>query len=121
MVLCITHSQDFYTIDIEQRSLQKAGMASFRLNTDEFATRYQLSYKLWNDVQDAYLLSDDQKIHASQVTGVWYRKLWKLKLPQDLDPNYHDVFMKEYQAYLQLFFNQLHQVPWINNMQADHF
>ncbi|MGB8193314.1 MAG: hypothetical protein WCF67_15395, partial [Chitinophagaceae bacterium] len=112
MVLCITHSQDFYTIDIVQRSLQQQGMASFRLNTDEFAISYRLNYTLQSNAADAYLIVDGQKIHASQITGVWYRKLWKLTVPPDLDPDYHDVFSKEYRTYLQLFLNQLAEVPW---------
>jgi glutathione synthase/RimK-type ligase-like ATP-grasp enzyme len=41
-------------------------------------------------------------------------------VPEELDPAYQPVFIKEYQTYRQLFFNALQRVPWMNPMQADH-
>src|SRR5215212_4642487 len=105
MVLCITHSKDFYTIDIVQQALERAGINSFRLNSDEFALRYKLKYALRGDAQGIELSLDGQTITSSQVNAVWYRKLWKLSVPAELDPAYHDVFRKEYQTYMQIFFN----------------
>jgi glutathione synthase/RimK-type ligase-like ATP-grasp enzyme len=120
MVLCITHSQDVYTIDIVQQALQQEGMPSIRFNSDEFAINCKLNYMLRNGEQENHLLINNQKINASQITGVWYRKLWKMKLPHELDANYSDVVIKEYSTHLQLFFHQLRHVPWMNNMQQDH-
>ncbi|HYF30966.1 MAG TPA: hypothetical protein VD993_07590 [Chitinophagaceae bacterium] len=120
MVLCITHSKDHYTIDIVQQALERAGMPSFRLNTDEFAINCRHNYTFNKNHQENVLLIDGQTIDAAQISGVWYRKLWKLQVPRELDPAYQDIFIKEYQTYLQLFFNRLHHVPWINNMQTDH-
>jgi glutathione synthase/RimK-type ligase-like ATP-grasp enzyme len=120
MVLCITHSQDFYNIDIVQQALQQAGMPSFRFNSDEFALNCKLNYMLRNGERENYLLINGQKITASQISGVWYRKLWKMKVPDELDMNYREVFIKEYATYQQLFFDQLQHVPWMNSMQQDH-
>src|SRR5215213_5130408 len=117
MILCITHSSDFYTIDIVERSLQQAGVRTFRLNTDEFATSYQLNYHLQ---QDACLNIGDKELAAADITGVWYRKMWKLKVPPELDPAYQQIFTKEYQTYLNIFFNQLSHVPWMNWIRTDH-
>lgn len=120
MVLCLTHSKDHYTIDIVQHSLQQAGIRSLRLNTDEFAVNNRLNYTLRQDVQENYLLAEGQKVHASDISAVWYRKLWKLKVPDDLDPAFHEIYHKEYRTYLQIFFNRLSHVPWMNNMRTDH-
>ena len=120
MVLCITHSADFYTIDIVEHALQQLGMRSFRLNTDEFAINCRLNYRLQQDSDDACLHVGDKKICASDIEGVWYRKMWKLKVPTDLDPAYQAIFTKEYQTYLNIFFNQLHPVPWMNHINTDH-
>jgi glutathione synthase/RimK-type ligase-like ATP-grasp enzyme len=120
MVLCLTHSSDVYTIDIVQQSLKQAGMPSFRLNTDEFALNYRLKYSLQNSSQETCLKLNGQEINAAQISAVWYRKLWKLKVPEDLDPAYHDIFNKEYRTYLQIFFDQLSHVPWMNSMSSDH-
>jgi len=120
MVLCITHSRDFYTIDIVQQALEQSGFRSFRLNSDEFAVRYKLNYILNGDAQEMQLSAGTETITSSQVNAVWYRKLWKLSIPPELDPAYHDVFRKEYQTHLQIFFNSLDHVPWMNRMAADH-
>lgn len=120
MVLCITHSQDIYTIDIVQQALQQQGVSSIRFNSDEFAINCKLNYLLRNGEQENHLLINGKKIYASQIAGVWYRKLWKMKLPDELDANYSEFVIKEYNTYLQLFFHQLRQVPWMNNMQQDH-
>lgn len=117
MVLCITHSADFYTIDIVQRSLHQAGIDSTRLNTDEFAINYRLNYNLQ---QNACLHTGNKKICAAEISGVWYRKMWKMKVPTELDPAYQQVFTREYQTYLDIFLNQLQHVPWMNRIRTDH-
>jgi glutathione synthase/RimK-type ligase-like ATP-grasp enzyme len=116
MVLCVTHSNDFYTIDIVQQHLQKLGISSFRMNTDEFAIRYRLQY----NTRDCCLVTNGQTIHASQISAIWYRKLWALQTPLDLDPAYRNTFVREYETYRNLFFQALRQLPWINSMEADH-
>ena len=120
MILCLTHSNDFYTIDIVQQHLLKSGYSSFRLNTDEFATSYRLNYSLQSNIRECFISVNGQKIYASQIQAVWYRKLWNFKIPPELDPSYRDVFLKEYQTYLHIFFNSLNRVPWMNNIDADH-
>src|SRR5882724_3628025 len=100
MVLCITHSADYYTIDIVQQHLQKRGFDSFRFNTDEFAAQYRFGYTL----QDYELATGGQVLRASQVQAVWYRKLWQIKPPATLDPAYRDSFIKEYLTCRDLFF-----------------
>jgi glutathione synthase/RimK-type ligase-like ATP-grasp enzyme len=117
MVVCITHSNDYYTVDIVQQELEKRGVPFFRFNSDDFAVRYQIDYSLHQ-----YCLSaGGETIRDSQISAVWYRKLWDLKVPEALDPAYQPVFTKEYQTFRQLFFNALQKVPWMNPMPADHF
>jgi glutathione synthase/RimK-type ligase-like ATP-grasp enzyme len=120
MILCLTHSQDFYTIDIVQQALQQAGYSTLRLNADEFAVRYRFDYSLLTDNREINLLTGDQKINAAQIQAVWYRKIWDLKVPGELDAAYRNIFIKEYNTYRQIFFNQLDHIPWMNKMRADH-
>jgi len=120
MILCLTHSQDFYTIDIVQQSLQRAGFVAVRFNSDEFGAHCRFNYSLPGDLHGNTLLIDGQVISASAIQAVWYRKLWDLKTPEDLDPAYRNTYLKEYNTYQQIFFNQLQDLPWMNNMQADH-
>lgn len=120
MILCITHSADFYTIDIVQHALQQAGIRSFRFNTDEFAVNCRLNYNLQHAHPSVCISTGNQQVCAAEITGVWYRKPWKLKVPPELDPAYQQIFTREYQTYLRIFFNQLSHVPWMNKIETDH-
>lgn len=117
MILCITHTQDYYTIDKVQQHLEKLGHASWRLNSDEFGTQYQFEY---TPGKAMYLQHGAKRIAAADITGVWYRKLWALQTPSALDTAYIPVFSKEYRTSLHIFFDALQHVPWINKMETDH-
>lgn len=119
MILCITHSQDTYTIELVQQRLQELGYPSFRFNSDEFGTRYRLRYKLTPTGPQYQLQHGKQTLNASDVSAVWYRKLWKLQVPASLDPAYVPAFIKEYNTSLHIFLDAL-DVPWINPMHIDH-
>lgn len=114
MVLCITHSADFYTIDIVQRHLQKQGFASFRFNTDELAEGYRFGFT----PQEYELTAGRQTIRASQVQAVWHRKLWDMRLPGELDPAYRDAAVREYLTGRHLFLQALQHLPWMNSVPA---
>jgi glutathione synthase/RimK-type ligase-like ATP-grasp enzyme len=120
MILCITHSRDFYTVDIVQQALEQAGIRALRFNSDEFALHWRHNYSLKDGRPEQYLMADGKKISSRDIQGVWYRKLWKLQLPPDLDPAYQQVFLQEYQTFLHIFFNSLRHLPWMNDMQRDH-
>lgn len=119
MILCITHSQDTYTIDLVQQHLEQLGYPSFRFNSDEFGTRYRLRYRLTAAGPQYQLEHGRTLIDAADITGVWYRKLWELKVPASLDPAYVPAFIKEYNTSLHIFLDSL-DVPWINRIDIDH-
>lgn len=119
MILCITHSRDTYTIDLVQQRLQQLGHSSFRFNSDEFGTRYQLLYQLEKSGPTYHLRHDNTVIRAADITGVWYRKLWELETPPNLDPAYIAAFRKEYNTALHIFLDSL-DVPWLNPIYVDH-
>lgn len=116
MVLCITHSNDYYTIDLVQQHLEKMGVPSFRLNVDEWATEYNIHYT----IQQCRFSGAGRTITDTQISAVWYRKLWDLKMPHNLDPAYNAVFTREYLTFRDLFLHSLQRVPWMNPLQADH-
>lgn len=119
MILCITHSKDTFTIDLVQQHLEQLGYPSFRFNSDEFGTRYRLRYRLTASGPQYQLEHGDTLIDAADITGVWYRKLWELKVPASLDPAYVPAFIKEYNTSLHIFLDSL-DVPWINRINIDH-
>ncbi|WP_119079950.1 MvdC/MvdD family ATP grasp protein [Chitinophaga alhagiae] len=119
MIFCITHSQDTYTINLVQQHLEQLGYPSFRFNSDEFGTRYRLRYKLTPAGPEYQLEHGHTLIDAADITGVWYRKLWGLKVPPSLDAAYVPAFLKEYNTSLHIFLDAL-DVPWINRIDIDH-
>jgi glutathione synthase/RimK-type ligase-like ATP-grasp enzyme len=120
MVLCLTHSGDYYTIDIVQQHLEKLGFQSVRLNTDEFAVQGQFTYTLSGNEPKICLQINETGINPAHVKAVWYRKGWELKVPDELDPAFRSTFIKEYNTHRQIFYNQLSHVPWMNAMEPDH-
>jgi glutathione synthase/RimK-type ligase-like ATP-grasp enzyme len=120
MVLCITHSNDYYTIDIVQESLERSGIRTFRLNTDEFGTNCRLTYTLQGGAPEYMVSTNGQTIAASQITAVWYRKIWELQVPQELDAAWRPVFISEYKTQQQIFLNALQDKPWINDLHTAH-
>lgn len=120
MILCITHSKDYYTIDLVQQHLEKLGYPSWRFNSDTFGTTCQIRYMLDKAPADLRLHQHGQSISAADISGVWYRKLWAFNTPGQLDAAYIPVFNKEYQTGLHIFLDALKQKPWINKIAADH-
>ncbi|WP_126246584.1 MvdC/MvdD family ATP grasp protein [Chitinophaga rhizosphaerae] len=119
MILCLTHSQDTFTIERVQQRLESLGYEGFRFNTDEFGTRYRLRYRLHTNGPQYELRCGNRVIDAREIRGVWYRKMWDLQVPPSLDPAYVPAFLKEYRTSLNIFLESL-DVPWINRMDLDH-
>jgi len=114
MILCITHSQDIYTIDLVQQHLADLQMPSFRLNVDEFGLHYRFAYSLKNGQEELELVTAGSTLKASDIKGVWYRKYWDLQWPQGLEEDYRPAFKKEYGTALSIFWDALQHLPWIN-------
>lgn len=118
MVLCLTHSTDVYTIDIVQHSLEEKGVRSVRLNTDQFGTHYHIAYTAGPEQTGYRLITDEGEIPADSITAVWYRKIWELSVPPELEQSWHQVYRREYRNGLHIFLNALQDIPWINNLEA---
>lgn len=120
MILCITHTQDYYNIDLVQQHLEKLGYPSWRFNSDTFGTSCVMQYTLDKDPAQLRLRQNGRTINACDISAVWYRKLWAFKAPEQLDAAYLPAFNKEYHTSMYIFFEALNQVPWINKIRADH-
>ncbi len=120
MILCLSHSRDFYNIDIVQKRLGELGHESVRLDTDRFSD--QVSFAFGGNAFPFHftLQLDGRTIDTRDITAVWYRKLWGIQAPAELDPQYRAIFYQEYDTMRDLFFDALQHVPWMNPMQRDH-
>ncbi|KPE52131.1 MvdC/MvdD family ATP grasp protein [Chryseobacterium indologenes] len=111
MILCITHSQDFYNIDIFFEYLASRNIPYFRLNSDRMNHLQKI-----NVSEDSFELTDENgnTIHSAEIKAVWHRKAWGIKAPEELDKDYEKIFLKGYENIRYNLITVLEDVPWIN-------
>lgn len=117
MILYITHSQDTYTVDIFKEYLERHGIPAFRLDTDHLATGYRFAYSDEKDGPRKMILTSTSGtiLDLSHVKAVWYRKIWHLDAPGELDENFLAIYRQEYNTVWQLLVDELKDRPWIND------
>lgn len=111
MILCITHSQDFYTIDHFFQYLSSKNIPSFRLNSDRLNHLQKISID-----ESSFEITDEygNTLHSDEIKGVWHRKAWRISVPEELDQEYEKIFQNEYTSLRYNLFTQLEHLPWIN-------
>ncbi|SHG61807.1 ATP-grasp ribosomal peptide maturase, MvdC family [Chryseobacterium oranimense] len=111
MILCITHSQDFYNIDLFFEYLASKNIPYFRLNSDRMNHLQKISVN-----EDSFELTDESgnTIHSKDIKGVWHRKAWGIPVPEELDEDYKKIFLSGYANLRYNLITVLENIPWIN-------
>ena len=117
VVLLLTHSGDYFTVDRVAQALSKRGAFPFRLDTDQFPLELQLSARLTNLGFAHQITYRDRSISSEQVKAVWMRRLWKPKMSQKLDPRFQQASLRESMATLDGFLDSLRKARWVDNLQ----
>ena len=117
-VLLLTHSADFYTIDLVSQALARRGVRPIRFNTDLFPSSIKLASRA-GDERSAQLLFTEtgEQISATEVCAVWARKFWSPRMAEDLDERYRSMCVEESSAALEGFLDALHDARWVNDLQ----
>ena len=116
VVLLLTHSSDFYTIDLVAQSLARRGVRPVRFNTDLFPSQVKLSARA-GDERGAQLFTETgEDIFAEEVRAVWTRKLWSPRMADDLDERFRSMCVSESAAALEGFLDALHDARWVNDL-----
>jgi len=118
-ILCVTHSKDFYNIDLVQQAIEKLGYNSFRFNCDEFPSALQFSYSV-NAVGQLHTITQGKEsISTEDIAAVWLRKDSLPALDVETEngepPAYAAQCIKESSAAKNLLFNSLKSVPWMDH------
>src|SRR5215207_3956610 len=117
-VLLLTHSGDFYTVDLVSQALARRGVRPIRFNTDLFPSSIKLSARA-GDERTAHLFTEAvEQISVAEVRAVWARKLWSPRMADDLDERYRSMCIGESAAALEGFLDALHDARWINDLQC---
>jgi len=117
VVLLITHSGDFFTIDRVAEALSKKGARPFRLDTDKFPLEVQLMAQFDKDKSSHKLKYGDYSISTEEVQAVWMRRIWKPNLGQELDPQFQEACIRESQATLSGLWDSLRKVRWVDDLE----
>ncbi|MCS3870784.1 MvdC family ATP-grasp ribosomal peptide maturase [Chryseobacterium ginsenosidimutans] len=117
MILCITHSRDFYNIDIFFDYLKTKNIPFFRLNSDRLNHLQKISMN-----EDFFELTDESgnTVNSKEIKAVWHRKSWGISVPEELDESYTKIFLKEYSSLRYNLFTILQDVPWINPLENEN-
>jgi len=116
VVLLLTHSGDFYTIDLVEQALARRGVRPVRFNTDLFPSQVKLSARA-GDQRAALLFTEtENETSVEEVRAVWARKIWSPRMSDDLDERYRSMCVSESVAALEGFLDALHNVLWVNDL-----
>lgn len=118
VILCLTHSADFYTIDRVMESLAQKGYQPLRFNCDSFPFDTQLSSCISHSGTE-YSIQCQQKTYSNRdICAVWFRKNSlpniQLSAPEAAQHPLQSQCVRESEAAKALFFNSLSHVPWID-------
>lgn len=116
-VLLLTHSGDFYTIDLVSQALSRRGVRPIRFNTDLFPSFVKLSARAGDERAAQLAMETVEQISAAEVRAVWARKLWSPRMDDDLDERYRSMCVEESVAALEGFLDALHDARWVNDLQ----
>ncbi|MDZ7970757.1 MAG: MvdC family ATP-grasp ribosomal peptide maturase [Nostoc sp. DedSLP03] len=117
VVLLITHSGDYFTIDRVAEAVSKLGAQPFRLDTDKFPIALQLQANLSNSGSNHSLQYNDRSLNTEQVQAVWMRRIWQPDLGQELAPQFQAACSNESLAVLDGFWDSLRDAKWVDDLR----
>jgi MvdC family ATP-grasp ribosomal peptide maturase len=120
VVLLVTHSGDFYTVDRVAEELVRRGAVPVRVDTDRFPATLALTTALDADGWRHVLDTGTERVSADTVVGVWGRRLGPPALDAELDPAFRDGCVREALAALRGFLGGLADRRFVNPPDADH-
>jgi MvdC family ATP-grasp ribosomal peptide maturase len=119
VVLLVTHSGDYFTVDRVAAALKRRGVRPFRFDTDRFPAQLKLAAKFAGAKTSHVLADGAHRVAATEVRAVWARRFWPPRLAPDLDPKFHAVCTGESMAAVEGFLDGLHSARWVNEPARD--
>jgi len=118
VVLCVTHSGDFYTIDNVMAALRDLGHEPVRLDSDLFPDRLRFSAD--PDGGRLELVLPDRRITRDQVGAVWFRKVFGPKYEHPPTDDLIGGCIRESAAALKGMLGWFRDLPCINPVGSGH-
>jgi MvdC family ATP-grasp ribosomal peptide maturase len=119
MILLLTHSGDFFTIDRVFDALLEMDAQPIRVDTDLFPTEIELAAEFGHDSKSDYRINcGEYSIDPQAVKSVWLRRLWQPKLSLKLSPQFYQSCALESTVTLNNFWDSLRHAKWIDRLEA---
>lgn len=109
--LLLTHSHDFYCIDLVAEHLRKQGYDAVRMNTDHFPGKYRFSWHFANGRKGFTLTIGKKAITSEDVAAVWVRKVLFPPADETIDPAYRAAVANENSEIVRSFLTHLGEYP----------
>jgi MvdC family ATP-grasp ribosomal peptide maturase len=116
IVLLITHSGDYFTIDRVAEALSARGVQSFRLDTDKFPMNVKLQVYFSNRESHHIVEYGDRSFNTQQVQAVWMRRIWEPYFSPELAPKFRAACARESMAVLDGFWDSLRTARWVDDL-----
>ncbi|HEX5603220.1 MAG TPA: MvdC family ATP-grasp ribosomal peptide maturase [Pyrinomonadaceae bacterium] len=116
VVLLLTHSGDFYTVDLVAQALARKGVRPVRFNTDLFPSVVKLSARAGDERAAHLVTKTGEETSVEEVRAVWARKIWTPRMSDELAERYRSMCVSESVAALEGFLDALHNVLWVNDL-----
>ncbi len=115
MILLLTHSKDFFTIDKVSAALDKRNVSYIRLNTDLFPTQIKITQSIDKQRFAAILNSEYGTFSTTDIQAVWLRRIWNPTIGTDIDAAFRPACLRESKRVMQLFLNCLDHAFWLDS------
>lgn len=119
MILCITHSGDYYTIDLVMKAIAEAGYHPFRLDTDRLNHQIPFGFDNSGGAFSKKVMLPGWPADPTAIKAVWNRKIWPISVPEDLDAGYTSIFCQEYETVRNILLAGIRDMPWMNPEYLD--
>jgi MvdC family ATP-grasp ribosomal peptide maturase len=117
VVLLLTHSGDYFTVDRVAQALSRRGVQPFRLDTDQFPLAVQLAARIGSEGLSHRLKYGEKSVSTEEVQAVWMRRLWQPQLSKELAPRFQESCARESVAALRGFLDSLQEARWVDDLQ----
>lgn len=117
LVLLITHSGDYFTIDRVAAALSKRGVQPIRLDSDRFPMVIKLQAYFNHFGSHHRVEYADVSFDTQQVRSVWLRRIWQPDLSKELAPQFRSACARESLAVLDGFWDSLRTAHWVDDLQ----
>lgn len=113
--LLLTWSGDHYTPDQVAEGLLRRGVRPIRVDTDLFPTELDLRWRIGRDGLHPAGSGPLAGVDPAQVVGVWWRRFWSPRLPEDMEPEHVAACVREIHAASTGFFRAYSGARHVND------